>query len=199
MMISDWNENGDPEVEWESVQDFSEFVFVPNVGVVPTYWEQDLLDDFLTPDWESEIYETYSYKVYKLLWFVVVDLTDYDDREIDIVPLAEFEKAVKNAEEREIRNNADVEEYYFGWERRTFSNGLQFKHRRFFPHVDVEALEEVEVEYAVGYPEPQDLYTSLMKSDDGEIWVAVHAANSISLMKVESMEQAKTIMAEVFQ
>lgn len=199
MMISDWNDNGDPEVEWESVQDFSEFVFVPNVGVVPTYWEQDLLDDFLTPDWESEIYETYSYKVYKLLWFVVVDLTDYDDREIDIVPFAEFEKAVKNAEEREIRNNADVEEYYFGWERRTFSNGLQFKHRRFFPQVEVEALEEVEVEFAVGYPEPQDLYTSLMKSDDGEIWVAVSAANSISLMKVESMEQAKTIMAEVFQ
>lgn len=199
MMIKDWEDTGDPEIEWEEITDFSDFAMVPEVGVVPTYWEEELLDDYRSPDWESVIYEIYEYKIYKLLWFVVADMAEFDDHEVDVFPLDDFEKTVKAAETRAWDHDTDQNDYFFSWESRIFSNGKKFSAGKPFSDPEISELEEVEFLPALGWPIPQDLRTTLLHSSEGEIFVGVNTGTSISIMPVDSEEEARIIMSEIWQ
>ena len=199
MMIADWEDFGDPELEWESIHDFTEFVVVPDVGVVPTYWESELLDDTRTPDWSSEIYDAFAFKIYKFLWFVVAEFTENDEHELKVFALAEFDKAVKEAESREQKNHQDFEDFYYGYNYQTFSNGKQFVQKLLITNIDTSQLDHIESRSAPGYLEAEDLYASLCQSDDGSIFVEVNNMGSISLMQVDSADEARVIMSELWQ
>ena len=61
MMLDEREENGVLDLERETIYDFTEFVLVPDLGVVPTYWDAELLHDVRTPDWSSEIYGAFAF------------------------------------------------------------------------------------------------------------------------------------------
>ena len=199
MMIADWEESGDPDLEWESIHDFTEFVIVPDVGVIPTYWESELSDDARTPDWSSEIYDAFAFKIYKFLWFVIAEFTEYDESELQVFAATEFDKAVKEAENREQKNHQNFEDFYYEYNHQTFSNGKQFVQKLLITNVDTSQLEHIESRSAPGYPEAEDLYASLCQSDDGSIFVEVNNMGSISLMQVDSVDEAREIMSELWQ
>ena len=199
MMIADWEESGDPDLEWESIHDFTEFVIVPDVGVIPTYWESELLEDSRNPEWSSVIYEIYEYKIYKFLWFVAACMNEFDDHELEIYPLSDFEKVVANAENRAYEHDRDFSDFFFQWESKNFSNGKAFRASASIPDVDVSNLEEIECVYAPGYPEPQDLRASLLTSSENLTYVGINSMGTISLMQVDSLDEARKIMCEIWQ
>ena len=198
MMMDDREENGDLDLERDTIYDFTEFVVVPNVGVVPTYWETEL-DDIRTPDWASEIFDAFAFKVYKFLWFVIADFTEYHERELIVFAATDFDEAVKEAERREQQNHMDFEDHYYGYIHQTFSNGKQFVQKLLITNVDTSQLDHIESRSAPGYPEAEDLYASLCQSDDELIFVEVNNMGSISLMQVDSVDEARMIMSELWQ
>lgn len=200
MMVKDWEETGDPVVEWDEISDFTEFVLVPDVGVVPMYWEADLLDGFREPEWSSMIEDHYDYRLYRILWFLVVDMTDIDVRVIEITNLTNFDERLRNAEERERSNMEDFEHFYLGYLNRVFSNGKTFTSVSKFTEIDHRDLEEVESIYGLGYTiDAEDLRASLNHSSNGSVFVTVNNMGSISIMSVNSEEEARTIMSEIWQ
>ena len=199
MVIADWEEFGDPELEWESIHDFTEFVIVPDVGVIPTYWESELSDDVRNPEWSSFIYEIYEYKIYKLLWFVVACMKEFSDRDLEIHPSSHFEKVVAGAEDRANEHDRNFSDFFSGWETHNFSNGKAFKESAFFPDIEVSELEEIECVYAPGYPEPEDLRASLLTSSENLLYVGINSMGTISLMQVDSADEARVIMSELWQ
>ena len=199
MMMEDREESGNLDLEREELFDFTEFVVVPNVGVVPIYWENEL-DDIRTPDWSSEIFNAFVFKIYKFLWFVIADFTEDDERELKVFAATDFDEAVKEAERREQQNYQDFEDYYYGYNHQTFSNGKQFKEKLLMPDVDLTQLEEIESRSAPGFPEPEDLYASVCQSDEGDIYVKVNPLGGPALlMQVDSMDEARMIMSELWQ
>jgi hypothetical protein len=199
MMIADWKETGDPDLEWETIHDFSEFVVVPELGVVPTYWEAELSDDVRNPEWSSVIYEIYKYKIYKLLWFVVACMTEFGDRDLEIHHLGDFEKVVTDAEDRANEHDRNFSDFLFEYETHNFSNGKAFKESAFFPDVEVSELEEIECVYAPGYPEPEDLRASLLTSSENLLYVGINSMGTIRLMPVDSLDEARKIMCEIWE
>jgi hypothetical protein len=172
---------------------------VPNVGVVPIYWENEL-DDIRTPDWSSEIFNAFVFKIYKFLWFVIADFTEDDERELKVFAATDFDEAVKEAESREQQNYMDFEDFYYRYNHQTFSNGKQFKEKLLMPDVDLTQLEEIESRSAPGFPEPEDLYASVCQSDEGDIYVKVNPLGGPALlMQVESIDEARKIMSELWQ
>jgi hypothetical protein len=199
MMMDDREESGNLDLEREKLFDFTEFVVVPNVGVVPIYWENEL-DDIRAPDWSSEIYNAFVFKIYKFLWFVIADFTEDDERELKVFAATDFDEAVKEAERREQQNYQDFEDHYYGYNHQTFSNGKQFKEKLLMPDVDLTQLEEIESRSAPGFPEPEDLYASVCQSDEGDIYVKVNPLGGPALlMQVDSMDEARMIMSELWQ
>ena len=199
MMMDDWEEKGDPELEWDTIHDFTEFVLVPDLGVIPNYWDAELLDDARTPDWSSEIFEAFAFKIFKILWFVIAEFTEYDQRELKVFAMTDFSEAVTEAERREQKNHQNFEDHYYGYNHQTFSNGKQFVEKSLMTEIDTSELDHIESKSAPGYPEAEDLYASLCQADDGLIFVEVNNMGSLSLMQVDSFDEARMIMSELRQ
>jgi len=106
---------------------------------------------------------------------------------------------VKEAERREQQNHMDFEDHYYGYIHQTFSNGRKFEQKLLMPNIDALELDQIESRHAPGFPEGEDLYASLCQSDDGLIFVEVNSMGSISLMQVDSMDEARLIMSELWQ
>ena len=66
-------------------------------------------------------------------------------------------------------------------------------------NIDALELDHIESRHAPGFPEAEDLYASLCQSDEGLIFVEVNSMGSISLMQVDSMDEARIIMSELWQ
>ena len=198
MLNKDWDATEGMEVDWEKIHNFVDFVSVPDVGVVPIYWEEQLTEGLRIPEWESHIDDLYAHRIYKILWFVVVEMWEFDSCEIEILPIDQLDKAIAAAMERERDKNEDFENYFHGWEDRTFFNGKKFEPLSVLSNIHLSDLEEIEDISAPGYPEPEDLRASILRASDGSYFVSVNYMSSISLMKVDSLEQAHLVLAEIW-
>ena len=164
---------------------------------MPTYW-MDELRSSRTPEWSSAINDIYEYSVYKILWFVAVNVVDFDDREIMTFPSNQLENVISDMEIRAEEHEASYSDYFYGWQSRKFSNGKNFNSVDSFPDVKIDDLEEVECVYAIGFPEPQDLRAALLVSSQKVIYVGIISHSEVSLMQVDSIDHARTIMSEVW-
>jgi hypothetical protein len=126
-------------------------------------------------------------------------MNEFDDHELEIYPLSDFEKVVENAENRAYEHDRDFSDFFFQWESKNFSNGKAFRASASIPDVDVSNLEEIECVYAPGYPEPQDLRASLLTSSENLTYVGINSMGTISLMQVDSLDEARKIMCEIWQ
>ena len=200
MMLDDREEHGDLDIERETIYDFTEFVLVPDLGVVPTYWDAELLHDVRTPDWSSEIYGAFAFKIFRILWFVIAEFTEYNKRELKVFLSTDFNEAVTEAERREQKNHQAFEDYYYEYNHQIFSNGKQLVEILLMPDVVSTQLEEIESRSAPGFPEPEDLYASICQSDEGDIYVRVNPLGGPPLlMKVDSFDEARVIVSELWQ
>lgn len=198
MVIQDWNDHEDTDLEWGEFDDITEFVIVPNVGVIPTYVEDSIRDDAREPDWQSMIYEVYRFKIYKILWFVAFFREEYDELQFSVYPIEKYDEVVREAELLETQHNEDVYGYWFEWTSKEFSNKKKFVEINQLSEISSADLEEVETFTALGYDEPEDLRASLFNTEDGRCFVGVNYKGSISLMPVDSEEEARKIMSEIW-
>lgn len=187
------------ELEWGEFDDITKFVVVPEVGIVPSYIEDVIRDDTRDPDWSSAIYEVYFYKIYKLLWFTVFYRDEFGGIEIEILPLEKFDSTLAEAERRAAEFDDDISDYFFGWSTRLFSNNKKFISSKEFPEVSTDELEEIESFPAPGFDEPEDLRASLFLSKNKKFYVGVNSVGSISIMSVDSEEEARQVISEIWQ
>jgi hypothetical protein len=198
LIVEDLAKFEDIHLEWGKFEDVTEFVVVPDVGIVPNYIEDVIQDDTRDPDWSSAIYEVYFYKIYKLLWFTVFYRDEFGEIEIDILPLDKFDETVVEAERKAAEFDDDVYGYFFEWSTRLFSNNKKFVSIQEIPGVSISDLEEIESFPAPGYEEPEDLRASLFLSKDKDFFVGVNSVGSISIMSVESEQEARLIISEIW-
>lgn len=187
------------ELEWGEFDGITKFVVVPEVGIVPSYIEDVVRDDVRDPDWSRAIYEVFRYKIYKLLWFVAFYREEPDGIEIEILPLDKFNETIVEAEQKAAEFDEDVYGYFFEWSTRLFSNNKKFISSREFPEISTDELEEIESFPAPGFDEAEDLRASLFLSKSKKLYVGVNSVGSISLMSVDSEEEARQVISEIWQ
>lgn len=199
LIIEDLDKFEDVELEWGEFDGITEFVVVPDVGIVPSYIEDVIRDDTRDPDWSSAIYEVYWYKIYKLLWFTVLYRDELGEIDIEIVPLNKFDETVLDTERKVAEFDGDVYSYFFEWTNRVFSNNKKFISSSEFTDESIDDLEEIESFYAPGFDEAEDLRASLFFSRNKNFYVGVNSVGSISIMSVESEVEARQIISEIWQ
>jgi hypothetical protein len=197
LIILDLKETDDPDVTRDTIHEFTDFIIDPEVGVMPTYW-MDELRSSRTPEWSSTIADLYEYSVYKILWFVAVHTVDFDDHEIMTFPSNQLEHVISDMEIRAEEHDANYSEYFYGWQSKQFSNGKKFNEVDSFPDIKIDDLEEVECVYATGFPEPRDLRAALLISGKEIVYVCINSYDQFFLMQVDSINQARKIMSEVW-
>lgn len=199
MVIQDWNDHEDTDLEWGRFDDITEFVIVPEVGIIPTYVEDSIRDHLRTPTWESMIYEVYQFRIFKILWFVTFFREEYNEIELNIYPLEKYDEVLHEAELLASQHEEDVYGYWFEWNSKVFSNNKKFIAIIELPDVAIDDLEEIETLAAPGYDYPENLRASILNTEDGHHYVGVNYMGSISLMAVDSEDEARQIMTEIWQ
>lgn len=197
MIILDLKETDDLGVTWNAIHEFTDFIIDPEVGVIPTYW-MDELRSSRTPEWNSVINDLYEYSVYKILWFVAVHTVDFDDHEIMTFPSSQLENVISDMEIRAEEHGESYSHYFYGWQSQIFSNGKNFEPISAFPDIKINDFEEVECVYAMGFPEPQDLRAALLILSEEIVYVCINSYDQLFLMEVNSIDQARKIMSEVW-
>lgn len=198
LITNNWASIQENECEWSEFAEIEKFFVVPDVGLVPSYLEELILDDRVEPDWYQGSLDVYQLKVYRLLWFTAYFREVPYEREIVFFPLTRYEETVAEAELISAEYDEDYLEYWLEWTTREFSNGKRFSPLAQLSEVSISELEEVETFPAIGFDDPQDLRASLFLSKDGTFIVGVSYFSSISIMRVDSEAEARSVISEIW-
>ena len=189
--------------DFKYVFDHTDFWIHPTVGVVPNYSLVDLDFQFgeveEKPDWESRgNFEDFGRRIYKRLWFVIWIKIDLGEIDSGIDHLSRYKEIKKEFIDEDVVYFNDIEDYYYGWRERFFSNG-----RRFFPINELPDLatfdfvDSEEISHSRSPDGDIEMSASVVNADDGRIFVRVHF-DFYYLMEVASIEEAETILNEIW-
>lgn len=186
------------DLDWGHFDGITSFVVVPNVGIVPSYVEDVILDDRREADWYDGIYEVYQLKIYKFLWFTAYYRDEHGEAVLEIRPLERFDDTVAEAEGRSAEYFHDVYGYWFEWMTKEFSNGKRFVALDKYPELSIADLEEVESFDPLEYDDPEKLWASIFRLEGASCLVGVNYLGSISVMPVDSEREARQIISEIW-
>jgi hypothetical protein len=192
--------------EFKYVFDHTDFWIHPTVGVVPNYSLVDSEFQFgeveEKPDWESRgNFENFGRRIYKRLWFVIWIKIDHGEIDSGINHLSRYKEIEKEFIDEDAIYFNDFEDYYYGWQERTFSDGRRFVEIKDISNLNEADLIECDEMSEITSPSPDDeieISVSILRSVDGRIFAAIHFFGGLHLLEASSVEEAEKILHEIW-
>jgi hypothetical protein len=188
---------------FDYVFDYSKFWIHPIVGIIPDYSLIELEFQFGEveddPEWESRgDFEGFGRRIYKRLWFIIWVKIDNGEIDSGFDQLSTYEDIEKRFIDEDAVFFSNLEDYYYGWQERIFSNGRRFVPINENPNIDADELLDSEEIVESRSPDGEiEMSASVVNLEDGRIFVKV-SFHALHLMEVASNEEAKTILAEIW-
>lgn len=184
----------------EIVNQFN-FVEVEKVGFLPAdlIYELDRFDRILYL--ESKYSDNYR-ALYRTLWFLVVEWMVEEERTFEVLPLVNELEIVQNLKdsaqcEDEVHID-EMEDLYYGWQTKTFSNEKVFIPIEKFMGANLEGANEIESLDTWFFPdEVFKSSASVLKTEDGSLYLVVSFMDSY-VMQVGSINEAITVLHEIW-
>ena len=177
--------------EFKYVFDHTDFLVHPIVGIIPDYSIKDLGEPIGQlvngPDFESCGYDDECNRyIYKRLWFLVWVKENYGEIETGFDELARYEVLTNQFSAETEKYFSDLDDYFYGWKNRQFSNGKNFQTIEEIKDLDISSLRDV------------DIFATVLESTEGRIFVRISGVSGNYLMEVESNVEAETILNEIW-
>ncbi len=185
----------------EDIVDQFDFVESEEVGFFPADLIYDL--DQFDQIWfeKSSLSDNYR-ALYRILWFLVAEWMIEEERTFEVFPLAKELDVIQNlkdsAQQGDELQLKDMDDLYYGWRTKTFSNKKIFTPIEKFEGVNLKLADEIESLDTWFFPsEVFESSASVLKTEDGSLFLVVDFMDSY-VMHVESISEAKTVLQEIW-
>jgi hypothetical protein len=93
---------------------------------------------------------------------------------------------------------SDLDDYFYGWKDRQFSNGKSFLTIEEIKALDISSLRDSEIVEGRMPGGDVDIFATVLESPEGRIFVSISGVSGNYLMEVESNVEAETILNEIW-
>ena len=187
--------------EIEEIVDHFNFVESQEVGFFPAdlIYELDRFDQIWFE--KSSLSDNYR-ALYRTLWFLVAEWMIEEERTFEVFSLANEMDVIQNlkdsAQQEDEIQLQDMDDLYYGWRTKTFSNGKVFTPLEKFEGVNLKLADEIESLDTWFFPgDVFESSASVLKTEDGLLFLVVDFMDSFA-MHVESVSEAKTVLNEIW-
>ena len=176
---------------------YTGFLIHSDLGVIPTY----VFDNLVDPNFEvSADPDEFKRCIWQLLWFCLIQKTNFGKQTSEVVALNDFEK-YKSEFEIELGDRlSEIADYLYGWNSKEFSNGKVFVSLSEINGMDLEKLKASEIVRESSSPSGLGLYeysAGAVQDGSGKVFVRINADGDF-LMEVASNEEAESILHEIW-
>lgn len=186
--------------EFKDVFEHTDFLIHPTIGMIPGYSVKDLFDAIGNvvdkPDFETCGYDDECNRyLYKRPWFLVWVKENYGETDIGIDHLDQFENLVDQFSTETEQYREGLNDYFYGWMDRIFSNGKRFVEVSDLEEVNISDLRESEGLKGAEAGGDVEIYARVLESDEGRIYIEISGGY---LMEVASIKEAEKILNEIW-
>jgi hypothetical protein len=189
--------------EFKYVFNHTGFLVHPTVGIIPDYSIKDLGEPIGQlvngPDFESCGYDDECNRyIYKRLWFLVWVKENYGEIETGFDEPARYEVLTNQFSAETEKYFSDLDDYFYGWKNRQFSNGKSFQTIEEIKDLDISSLRDSEIVEGTMPGGDVDIYATVLESTEGRIFVRISGISGNHLMEVASNVEAEKILNEIW-
>ena len=189
--------------EFKYVFEHTDFLIHPTIGMIPGYSVRGLFDPngnvVDKPDFETCGYDDECNRyLYKRLWFLVWVKENYGETDTGIDHLDQFKILVDQFSSETEEYRRDLDDYFYGWQSRVFSNGKRFVPLTELDGVEISKLRDSEVLEGAEPGGDVEIYAAVLESDEGKVFIRISGASGGHLMEVTSNEEAEVILIEIW-
>ena len=189
--------------EFKYVFEHTDFLIHPTIGMIPGYSVRGLFDPIGNvvdkPDFETCGYDDECNRyLYKRLWFLVWVKENYGEIDTGIDHLDQFKILVDQFSSETEEYRRDLDDYFYGWQSRVFSNGKRFVPLTELDGVEISKLRDNEVLEGAEPGGDVEIYAAVLESDEGKVFIRISGASGGHLMEVASNEEAEKILNEIW-
>ena len=189
--------------EFKYVFEHTDFLIHPTIGMIPGYAVRGLFDPIGNvvdkPDFETCGYDDECNRyLYKRLWFLVWVKENYGETDTGIDHLDQFKNLVDQFSSETEEYRRDLDDYFYGWQSRVFSNGKRFVPLTELDGVEISKLRDSEVLEGAEPGGDVEIYSAVLESDEGKVFTRISGASGGHLMEVASNEEAEKILNEIW-
>ena len=186
--------------EFKYVFEHTDFLIHPTIGMIPGYSVRGLFDPIGNvvdkPDFETCGYDDECNRyLYKRLWFLVWVKENYGETDTGIDHPDQFENLVDQFSTETEQYREGLNDYFYGWMDRVFSNGKRFVEVSDLEGVNISDLRESEGLEGAEAGGDVEIYARVLESDEGKIYIEITGRY---LMEVASNEEAEKILNEIW-
>jgi hypothetical protein len=189
--------------EFKYVFEHTDFLIHPTIGMIPGYSVRGLFDPngnvVDKPDFETCGYDDECNRyLYKRPWFLVWVKENYGETDTGIDHLDQFKNLVDQFSSETEEYRRDLDDYFYGWQSRVFSNGKRFVPLTELDGVEISKLRDSEVLEGAEPGGDVEIYAAVLESDEGKVFIRISGASGGHLMEVTSNEEAEVILNEIW-
>lgn len=189
--------------EFKDVFEHTDFLIHPTIGMIPRYSVEDLFDPIGNvidkPDFETYGYDDeFNRYLYKRPWFLVWVKENYEETDTGIDHLDQFKNLVDQFSSETEEYRRDLDDYFYGWQSRVFSNGKRFVPLTELDGIDISKLRGSEVLEGAEPGGDVEIYAAVLESDEGKVFIRISGVSGGHLMEVTSNEEAEAILNEIW-
>lgn len=186
--------------EFKDVFEHTDFLIHPTLGMIPRYSVEGLFDPIGNvvdkPDFETYGYDDECNRyLYKRPWFLVWVKENFGEIDTGIEPMDQFENLVGKFTSETEQYREGLNDYFYGWMDRIFSNGKKFVEVSELKGVNISDLRESESLEGTEAGGDVEIYARVLESDEGKIYLEITGGY---LMEVASNEEAEKILNEIW-
>ena len=189
--------------EFKYVFEHTDFLIHPTIGMIPGYSVRGLFDPIGNvvdkPDFETCGYDDECNRyLYKRLWFLVWVKENYGETDTGIDHLDQFKNLVDQFSSETEEYRRDLDDYFYGWQSRVFSNRKRFVPLTELDGVEISKLRDSEVLEGAEPGGDVEIYAAVLESDEGKVFIRISGVSGGHLMEVTSNEEAEVILNEIW-